>query len=68
MGKLKNRRRMAIATLCFAIVWYPMVFWTHALSQDWGAGVISAYLGVPGMLAGLNIWRYLKACEQEGGD
>lgn len=67
MDNLKNRRRMAWIAMAYSMIWYIMVFWTHALLvPSWGAGVVSAYIGVPAALAGLQLWRYLKACEDKG--
>jgi len=63
--RLKHRRRMAKTMMWFAIVWYWAVLLFDVFSQNWGAAVVTAYLGVPAALAGLNLWKYLKACEKD---
>jgi polyferredoxin len=66
--KLKNRRRMAYISLIGSAIWYMQVFWVDVLLEDWGAAVVTAYLGVPGMLAGLQLWKYLRACDASDSD
>jgi len=65
--KLKNRRRLAYASFLFSVAWYVAFFAVHATHRpDWGAAIVSAYFGVPGLLSSLNIWRYMSACEKAG--
>ena len=64
--KFKHRRRMAYGLQAFAIIWFVQVFWVDALLMQMSASKVTAYIGVPEILAGLVSYKYHKACE--GGD
>ena len=66
--RMKNRRRMAWAMQIFAVVWFMQIFWVDALLMQMSTSKVTAYIGVPEILAGLISYKYHKACERDGGN
>lgn len=67
--KLFNRRLMAYGGLIFSVIWSQEVLLIWAVLVAFGkspdASVIIALLGVPGSIAGLGFWQYLKAAKKD---
>ena len=67
--KLFNRRVLAYYGLIFSVYWVHLIlaiFFILMMGEKQAdATVIIAFLGVPGTLAGIGFWKYLKACEKD---
>ena len=65
---LFNRRVLAYYGLIFSVYWNHIVLIAYVYLSVKGVGsdaALVALLGVPGTLAGLGFWKYLKAAEKE---
>lgn len=62
--KFYNRRRLAVFTTIYAVVWGGIVL---ACDTKWGMDTakVVAYLGFVSTVAGLPIWGYLKASQKD---
>lgn len=69
--KLYNRRLLAYAGLVFCFFWVTALLANDLIliwfDKDIGVAKVTAYLSVPGMLAGLGFWEYLKAAKKDDG-
>jgi hypothetical protein len=59
-----NRRRLAVFTTIYAIVWGFVILFCDV---KWGMDVakVVAYLGFVSTVAGLPIWGYLRASQKD---
>lgn len=65
---LFNRRILAYYGLIFTVYWNHLVLGAYiwlALAGVGSDAALIALLGVPGTIAGLGFWKYLKAAEKE---
>lgn len=65
---LYNRRLLAYYSLLFSAVWSVCIFAAWLLlayrnGQEIGATDLGVLFGVPGLIAGLNVWKYLEAAK-----
>lgn len=65
---LFNRRILAYYGLVFTVYWVHLVLAAYIYLAINGVGsdaALVALLGVPGTIAGIGFWKYLKASEKE---
>lgn len=67
--KMFNRRLLAYYGLIFTVYWAHLTLFMYILllgaGREVDAATVIAFLGVPGSLAGLGFWKYLKAAEKD---
>lgn len=68
--KFYNRRLLTYLGIIFSVVWSIAIllidiWFRYNDGEGFPTAKIIAYLGVPSTLAGLQYWRYAKACEKD---
>lgn len=67
--RMFNRRLLAFYGLAFSVYWSHLIlilwFFLMVIKREADATVVIAFIGVPGALAGLGFWKYLKAAEKD---
>lgn len=67
--KMFNRRLLAYYGLVFSVYWSHLILvistFLYIIGKPMDAALGVAFLGVPGTLAGLGFWKYLKAAEKD---
>lgn len=67
--KMFNRRLLAYYGLVFSVYWSHLILVVstilYIMGKPMDAALGVAFLSVPGTLAGLGFWKYLKAAEKE---
>lgn len=64
-----NRRLLAYWSIGFTVYWSHLILAVYVFAlykaQASDAAIISAFLAVPGTIAGMNVWKYLRAAEKD---